>query len=163
MVPARHSWIFSSKHHGTGILNLCWWKLFYSGVDVTIRAQAGVGVLVSLNGSLSPECWDGKYEFFLGEMECALYEVPTPEPLIVLGDLNAHAGVDSEKWNGVIGKNGPRDLENQVMEGAKEKEEEVVIAVEEIIYNRKNKGANDVKEKIDMFPEDKLMFFVTGQ
>ncbi|VDO94625.1 unnamed protein product, partial [Soboliphyme baturini] len=29
-----------------------------------------------------------------------------------MGDFNAHVGVDVEKWNGVIGKKGPSDLNN---------------------------------------------------
>ncbi|VDP00950.1 unnamed protein product [Soboliphyme baturini] len=36
----------STKRQGSGLLNLSGWKLFCSGVDITTRAQAGVGVLV---------------------------------------------------------------------------------------------------------------------
>ncbi|VDP44565.1 unnamed protein product [Soboliphyme baturini] len=32
----------STKRPGSGLLNLNGWKLFYSGVDITTRAQAGV-------------------------------------------------------------------------------------------------------------------------
>ncbi|VDP20445.1 unnamed protein product [Soboliphyme baturini] len=32
-----------------------------------------------------------------------------------MGEFNAHVGVDVEKWNGVIGKNGPSDLNNNGM------------------------------------------------
>ncbi|VDO95998.1 unnamed protein product [Soboliphyme baturini] len=32
-----------------------------------------------------------------------------------MGDFNAHIGVDAGKWNGVIVKNGPRDLNNNGM------------------------------------------------
>ncbi|VDP43938.1 unnamed protein product [Soboliphyme baturini] len=39
----------SMKRQGFGLLNLNGWKLFYSGVDITTRAQAGVSVLVEPN------------------------------------------------------------------------------------------------------------------
>ncbi|VDP09750.1 unnamed protein product [Soboliphyme baturini] len=39
----------SMKHQGSGLLNLSGWKPSYSVVDITTRAQAGVGVLVELN------------------------------------------------------------------------------------------------------------------
>ncbi|VDP25733.1 unnamed protein product [Soboliphyme baturini] len=39
----------STKHQGSGILNYCGWKLFYSGVPITTCAQAGPGVLIEPN------------------------------------------------------------------------------------------------------------------
>ncbi|VDP11131.1 unnamed protein product [Soboliphyme baturini] len=39
----------SMKHQGSGLLNLNGWKLFYSMVDMTMRAGAAVGILVEPN------------------------------------------------------------------------------------------------------------------
>ncbi|VDP14878.1 unnamed protein product [Soboliphyme baturini] len=39
----------STKRPGSGLLNLNGRKLFYSDVDITTRAQAGIGVLVEPN------------------------------------------------------------------------------------------------------------------
>ncbi|VDP08816.1 unnamed protein product [Soboliphyme baturini] len=41
--------------------------------------------------------------------------MPNTESLILMGEFNAHVGVDAEKWNGVIGKDGPSDLNNNGM------------------------------------------------
>ncbi|VDP42205.1 unnamed protein product [Soboliphyme baturini] len=38
--------ISSTRRKGSGILNHCWCKISYSGVDITKRAQADVGVQV---------------------------------------------------------------------------------------------------------------------
>ncbi|VDP28022.1 unnamed protein product [Soboliphyme baturini] len=112
---------------GSGLLNLIGWKLFYSGVDITTRAQAGVGVLVEPNLADTIIDWkpvsgrvvilrlklqqaksmtlvqvyapkfEGEYETFLEEVQCTLSEVPNTESLILMGDFNAHVGVDAEK------------------------------------------------------------------
>ncbi|VDP10183.1 unnamed protein product [Soboliphyme baturini] len=55
---------------------------------------------------------EGEYGTFPEEVQSALSEVPNTESLILMGDFNAHVGVDAEKWNGVIGKNGPSDSIN---------------------------------------------------
>ncbi|VDP41385.1 unnamed protein product [Soboliphyme baturini] len=99
----------STKRQGCGLLNLHGWKRFYSGVDITTRARASVGVLVC-----APNL-EREYETFLEEVQCALSEVPNTESFILIGGLNAHVGVDVEKWNGLIGKNGPSDLNSSGM------------------------------------------------
>ncbi|VDO99681.1 unnamed protein product [Soboliphyme baturini] len=53
---------------------------------------------------------EGEYDIFLEEVQCALSEVPKTEFFILFGDFNAHVGVDAEKWNGVIARNGPTDI-----------------------------------------------------
>ncbi|KAK3507958.1 hypothetical protein QTP70_005040 [Hemibagrus guttatus] len=45
-------------------------------------------------------------EILRGVLEGAL----TGDSIVVLGDLNAHVGNDSDTWRGVIGRNGPPDL-----------------------------------------------------
>ncbi|VDO94284.1 unnamed protein product [Soboliphyme baturini] len=37
------------RYQGSETLNLCWWKPFYSGVGITMSAQASVGALVEPN------------------------------------------------------------------------------------------------------------------
>ncbi|VDP05103.1 unnamed protein product [Soboliphyme baturini] len=44
-----------------------------------------------------------------------LSEVPNTEAHVLMGGFNADGGVDAEKWNGVIGKNGPSDLKNNMI------------------------------------------------
>ncbi|VDP07185.1 unnamed protein product [Soboliphyme baturini] len=117
----------STKRPGFGLLNLNGWKLFYSGVDITTRTQAGVGVLVEPNLANRIIVWkpitgrvvilrlklqqansitlvqvyapnvEGEYETFLEEVQCALSEVPNTGSFILIGDLNSHVGVNAEK------------------------------------------------------------------
>ncbi|VDO80973.1 unnamed protein product [Soboliphyme baturini] len=95
---------------------------------VSEAAQAGVRVLVEPNIADRIIDWkpisgrvaygynlEGENETFLEEVQCALSEVPNTESLILMGDFNAHVGVDAEKWNGVIGRKGPSDLNNNGM------------------------------------------------
>ncbi|VDP24840.1 unnamed protein product [Soboliphyme baturini] len=108
-------------------MNLNGWKLFYSGADIITRAHADVDALVEPN--LACKITDckayqrkvyapnlrGDYETFLEEVQCALSEAPNTEFLTLMGDFNAHVGVEAEKWNGVNRKNGTSDINNNGM------------------------------------------------
>ncbi|VDP12580.1 unnamed protein product [Soboliphyme baturini] len=137
-LPAVNGGILFNETPISGNLNLRVGKLFYSGVDITKRAQAGVGVLVERNLADRITEWkpvegtvvirqlklqqakaltmvqvyaanlEGEYDTFLNEVRRAMSKVQNTESLILIGDFNAHAAVDAEKWNGVIANNGKR-------------------------------------------------------
>ena len=102
-------------------------------------AQAGVGLLVSPNIAECVVDWvplEGKvcllnlrlqkrsvcilqvyapniksqYEAFPEEVEVALEKATSSEFLVLLGDCNAHAGIDNATWKGVIGPRGDPDI-----------------------------------------------------
>ncbi|KAL0153242.1 hypothetical protein M9458_051417, partial [Cirrhinus mrigala] len=113
------------------------WTLHYSGVACGERRRAGVGLLiapqlsrhvleftpvdervVSLrlrvgDRSLTVVCAYGpngsvEYPAFLESLGGVLESSPTS--VVLLGDFNAHVGDSSDTWRGVIGGNGPPDL-----------------------------------------------------
>ena len=124
--------ISSTKCRGSGTVKLNGgWKIFYSGVDAAMSAQAGVGLLVSPNIAECVVDWaplgrrvcflklrlqerslcilqvyapniESQYEAFLEEAEVALGKATSSESLVLLGDFNAHVGIDSAIWKGVI-------------------------------------------------------------
>ncbi|KAL0194436.1 hypothetical protein M9458_012732, partial [Cirrhinus mrigala] len=115
------------------------WTLHYSGVACGERRRAGVGLLiapqlsrhvleftpvdervVSLrlrvgDRSLTVVCAYGpngsvEYLAFLESLGGVLESSPTGDSVVLLGDFNAHMGDSSDTWRGVIGRNGPPDL-----------------------------------------------------
>ena len=104
-----------------------------------MSAQAGVGLLVSPNIAECVVDWvplgvrvcllklrlqerslcilqvyapniESQYEAFLQEVEVALGKATSSESLVLLGDFNAHVGIDNATWKGVIGQHGDPDI-----------------------------------------------------
>ncbi|KAK3550677.1 hypothetical protein QTP70_002405 [Hemibagrus guttatus] len=115
------------------------WTFFFSGVPHGERCRAGVGLLiapqlsrhvlefspvnervVSLRLRAGDRCLavvsacgpNGSVEYptFLETLRGVLEGAPTGDSIVLLGDFNAHVGNDSDTWRGVIGRNGPPDL-----------------------------------------------------
>ena len=53
---------------------------------------------------------ESRYEAFLEEVEVALGKATSSESLVLLGDFNAHVGIDNTTWKGVIGQHGDPDI-----------------------------------------------------
>ena len=133
--------VSSTKRRGSGTEDLQQgWKLFYSGVDPSVRAQAGVGILTSPRLANRVVEWmpissrvavlrihllEGKnlaivqayapnslaeYTTFLDDVELGLARLRRQDSLILMGDFNAHVGNDTDTWNSVIGRNGDAHL-----------------------------------------------------
>ncbi|TWW81632.1 hypothetical protein D4764_01G0014470 [Takifugu flavidus] len=127
-----------SKGSGTSLLERGW-TLYHSGVADGERQRAGVAILVAPQLSacilefttvdervaslhlrvggriLTVVCAYGPnsssaYPPFLESLEGVLGSAPSWGSLVLLGDFNAHVSNDSVTWRGVIGKNGPPDL-----------------------------------------------------
>ncbi|KAK3509857.1 hypothetical protein QTP70_015864 [Hemibagrus guttatus] len=115
------------------------WTLFFSGVPHGERRRVRVGLLiapqlsrhvlefspvnervVSLRLRAGDRCLtvvsvygpNGSVEYptFLETLRGVLEGAPTGDSIVLLGDFNAHVGNDSDTWRGVIGRNGPPDL-----------------------------------------------------
>ncbi|KAK3572306.1 hypothetical protein QTP86_030244 [Hemibagrus guttatus] len=115
------------------------WTLFFSGVPHGERRRAGMGLLiapqlsrhvlefslvnervVSLHLQAGDRCLtvvsaygpNGSVEYptFLETLRGVLEGAPTGDSIVLLGDFNTHVGNDSDTWRGVIGRNGPPDL-----------------------------------------------------
>ena len=53
---------------------------------------------------------ESQHEAFLEEVEVALGKATSSESLVLLGDFNAHVGIDNATWKGVIGQHGDPDI-----------------------------------------------------
>ncbi|KAK3553407.1 hypothetical protein QTP70_003571 [Hemibagrus guttatus] len=51
-----------------------------------------------------------EYPTFLETLRGVLEGAPTGDSIVLLGDFNAYVGNNSDNWRGVIGRNGPPDL-----------------------------------------------------
>ena len=51
-----------------------------------------------------------QYKAFLEKVEVALEKATSSESLVLLGDFNAHVGIDNATWKGVIGQHGDLTL-----------------------------------------------------
>ncbi|KAK3553847.1 hypothetical protein QTP70_012192 [Hemibagrus guttatus] len=133
-------WLASTHSLGSGTQLLeRGWTLFFSGVPHGERRRAGVGLLiapqlsrhvlefslvnervVSLRLRAGDKCLtvvsaygpNGSVEYptFLETLRGVLEGAPTGDSIVLLGDFNAHVGNDNDTWRGVIGRNGPPDL-----------------------------------------------------
>ncbi|KAK3570524.1 hypothetical protein QTP86_022063, partial [Hemibagrus guttatus] len=113
--------------------------LFFSGVPHGKRRRAGVGLLIApqlsrhvlefspVNERVVSLCLragdrcltvvsaygpNGSVEYptFLETLRGVLEGAPTGDSIVLLGDFNTHVGNDRDTWRGVIGRNGPPDL-----------------------------------------------------
>jgi hypothetical protein len=128
--------ISSTKQKGSRTVDLSdGWKLFLSGVAPQMSAQAGVGILTSPRLADRVLEWiplgvrvgilklklerstlalvqvyapnlESEYAAFLDEVDAALDRVAEMDSYILMGDFNAHVGVDVATWGSVIGRNG---------------------------------------------------------
>ncbi|KAK3516002.1 hypothetical protein QTP70_000858 [Hemibagrus guttatus] len=116
------------------------WTLFSSGVPHGERRRAGVGLLiapqlsrhvlefsqvnkrvVSLRLRAEDRCLtvvsdygpNGSVDY--PTLRGVLEGAPTGDSIVLLGDFNAHMGNGSDTWRGVIGRNGPPDLNSSAV------------------------------------------------
>ncbi|KAK3572660.1 hypothetical protein QTP86_001628 [Hemibagrus guttatus] len=75
-------------------------------VSLCLRARDRCLTVVSAYGL------DGSVEHptFLENLRGVMQGAPTVVSIVLLGDFNAHVGNDSDTWMGMIGRNGPLDL-----------------------------------------------------
>ena len=129
--------VSSTKRRGSGTVGLdgrC--KLFYSGADPSMPAQAGVGILTSPRLADCVSDWiplelrvcmlklkeldrllcllqvyapnsTSKYQAFVDDVDDALLRVlPTESAVLMGGRVNAHVGTDTDTRKGVNEKHG---------------------------------------------------------
>ncbi|VDP26687.1 unnamed protein product [Soboliphyme baturini] len=111
--------VIINRLNNNRILNLCWWKLFYSGVDITARAQPGVGVLLERNQAERIIEWkpvSRKVAILQLQQQQAkaltLLQVYVPNLEEQYKSFLEETEYALKSETGVIGKNGPSDLNN---------------------------------------------------
>ncbi|VDP53138.1 unnamed protein product [Soboliphyme baturini] len=93
--------LFRRRYHDSRS-GWCWrsstidWKPA-SGKMVIFRLKLQQAKSMTLAQVYAPNLKE-KCETLLDEAQCALSEVPNTESPILMGDFNAHVGVDVEKW-----------------------------------------------------------------
>ena len=135
--------ISSTKKKGKGSFNLKnGWQLFYSGIDTSVYAQAGVTIMIGPNLADAVLEWkpvnerialvrlqlqktiltviqvyapntETVYPVFLDTVLATMESVPESDAMVVIGNFNAYVGNDSTTWHNVIGRNGDADTNNQ--------------------------------------------------
>ena len=132
--------VCSTKRSGSETVNLDGgWKLFYSGADPSMFAQANVGIITSPRLSHYVSDWiplgsrvcmlklkvldrslcllqvyapnaTSEYQALVDEVNDALLRISATDSTVLMGDFNAHVGTDTDTWKGVIGKHGVTGL-----------------------------------------------------
>ena len=132
--------VSSTKRRGSGSVDLDGGrKLFHSGADPSMSAQAGVGILTSPHLSDCKSDWihlesqvcmlklkvldrslsllqvyapnaTSEYQTFVDEVSDALLRVSATESTVLMGNFNAHVATDTDTWKSVIGKHGVTGL-----------------------------------------------------
>ena len=131
--------VSSTKRLGSGAVDLGGgWKLFYSGADARmslkrvwgfsqapvvrlclrlysfgitglhVEAQ-GIGSVIVPIAGICPQA-ACEYQAFVDEVNDGLLRVSPTESTVLMGDLNAHVGADTDTRKGVIGKHGVTGL-----------------------------------------------------
>ena len=126
--------VSSTKRRGSGTVDLDGgWKLFYSGADPSMSAQAGVGILTSSHLSDCVSDWiplgsrvcmlklkvldrslcplqvyapnaTSEFKTFVDDVNDALLRGSATESTVLTGDFNTCVETDTDTWKSVIGK-----------------------------------------------------------